>query len=85
MMLRMFKTRNITPAKLMKPRNLCVGDYPLRIDICVSRLGTKARQLLYLLCLFIAYLSYWMAPFDDLIVANLIIYFFPSVSAGGIR
>lgn len=84
-MLRMFKTKNITPAKLMKPRNLCVGDYPLRIEMWVTLLGTKARQLLYLLCLFIASASSWMAPFDDLIVASLIIYFLPSVSAGGMR
>lgn len=71
-MLRKFKIRNMMPAKLINPLNFWVGDSPLKMEICFTRLGINARQLLYFRFLSIAYLIYEMVAFDDVTVTNLV-------------
>lgn len=83
-MLRKFRMRNITPAKFKNPRNLWVGDSPLKIDMCFTLLGTNARQLLYFLFLSIDYLIPSIADFDAVMVANLTWKISPLFFAGGI-
>jgi hypothetical protein len=80
-----FKIRNITPAKFINPRNFWVGDYPLKIEICLTLLGINARQLLYFLCLSIFYLISAIVGFDALIVARAIWKNSPVVLTGGIK
>lgn len=63
MMTRRLSTRNMMPARLMNPRNRCVGDSPLKMEICLTLLGTKARQLLYL----------WFLSMDSLISAMAVL------------
>lgn len=84
-MFRMFKIRNITPAKFMNPLNFWVGDYPLKIEICFTILGIKARQLLYFLCLSILSLIPAIVDFDALIVANGIWKYSPVFFTGGMK
>lgn len=79
-----FKIKNITPARLINPRNFWVGDYPLKIDICLTRLGTNAKQLLYFLFLSMFSLSPSIAILEDLIVASLTWKISPLFFTGGI-
>lgn len=62
--------RNIMPAKLINPLNFWVGDSPLKIEICFTRLGINARQLLYFRFLSIAYFIYSMVALDDVTVTS---------------
>lgn len=78
-----FKIRNITPARLINPLNFWVGDYPLKIEICFTLLGMNERQLLYFLFLSIVYLIFYIAVFEDFIVASLIWLTFYDFLAGG--
>ena len=41
-----FSTKNIIPARLRNPLNFCYGDYPDKIEICWTELGTNDKQLL---------------------------------------
>jgi hypothetical protein len=81
----MFNVKNITAAKFMNPRNLCVGDYPLNIEICLTLLGINDRQLLYLLFSSIAYLISLMVSFDALTVTRGICSLDPSFLVGGTK
>lgn len=62
----------MTPTKFKNPRNFCVGDSPLRIDMCFNLLGANDRQLLYFLFLPITSRIYEIADFELLIVARFI-------------
>ncbi len=42
------------------------------MEICFTRLGINARQLLYFRFLSIAYLIYEIVAFDDVTVTNLV-------------
>lgn len=82
-MLRRLRIRNITPAKFMNPLNFCVGDYPLKIEMCFTLLGTKAKQLLYFRFLSMESLISEMAAFEDFIVTIFTWNIYPLFLAGG--
>jgi hypothetical protein len=82
--LRMFRMKNITAAKLMNPRNRWVGDSPLNIEICLTLLGINDKQLLCFIFSSIASLISVIAIFEPLIVTNGICYRYPLLLVGGI-
>ncbi len=55
--------------RLMNPLNFCVVDYPDKMEMCLTSLGEKDRQLLYFLTGHWTFISD-MHCYDDLIVTN---------------
>jgi hypothetical protein len=83
MMLRMLRIRNMMPAKLMNPRNLWMGDYPLSIEMCLTLLGTNDKQLLYFLYWSTTSLISLMSCWEDRIVKRGMGSSSPSLLTGG--
>lgn len=73
------------PARFKNPLNFCVGESPLKIEMCLTLLGTKDRQLLYFRFLSMDYLMLSIAFLDDLIVASLTWKTSPDLLAGGMN